>query len=218
MRFRYASDRSLLVYFGEEISLEAHCAVRKLLLSLQRESLAGVCNLHPAYCSLLVQFDPCVINHQDIEHSLRDRIAGLDAIELPPARTVEIPVHYGGDAGPDLDSVAELHGMTPSQVVHLHSSATYTVYFLGFVPGFAYLGGLPDTLRTPRLPTPRTRVPAGSVGIAGSQTGVYPFTTPGGWRLIGRTPLEMFRADRENMSLLAIGDHVRFRPVERNQV
>jgi KipI family sensor histidine kinase inhibitor len=212
MRFRYASDQSLLVYFGDEISLEAHYGVRKLLLSLEQDSLTGVCNLHPAYCSLLVQFDPCRVNHEEMERALRDRIAGLDAVALPAARTVEIPVNYGGESGPDLESVAALHGLTTNEVVQLHSGATYIVYFLGFVPGFAYMGGLPNALSTPRLPAPRTRVPAGSVGIAGNQTGVYPFVTPGGWRLIGKTPLQMFRADRENMSLLEIGDQVRFRP------
>lgn len=211
MWFRYASDQSILVYFGQEIGLESHHRVRKLLRSLETNPLAHVRNLHPAYCSLLVQFDPCNLDHNELEHSLRERIPGLDAIMLPEPRTVEIPVHYGGDSGPDLESVATLHGLTSGEVVRLHSSASYVVYFLGFVPGFAYLGGLPEALATPRLPAPRTRVPAGSVGIAANQTGVYPFATPGGWRLIGRTPLPMFRADRENMSVLEIGDHVRFR-------
>ena len=135
-------------------------------------------------------------------------------IELPPVRTVEIPVSYGGEYGPDLNDVAALHGLSAHDVVRLHSEAVYTVYFLGFVPGFAYMGGLPEALATPRLPAPRKRVEAGSVGIGGGQTGVYPFPTPGGWRLIGRTPLPMFQAGRENMSLLEIGDQVRFRPTQ----
>lgn len=213
MRFRYASDQSLLVYFGEEISLEAHSRLRKLLRSLETDALPHVRNLHPAYSSLLVQFDPCQMDHDELEHKLRERVNGFDAVMLPPARIVEIPVHYGGESGPDLESVAALHGLSCDEVVRLHSGATYVVYFLGFVPGFAYLGGLPDALCTPRLPVPRTRVPAGSVAIAGSQTGVYPFATPGGWRLIGKTPLALFQADRENMSLLETGDHVRFRPM-----
>ena len=110
-----------------------------------------------------------------------------------------------------------MHGLTPQQAIELHASATYFVYFLGFVPGFAYLGGLPEALATPRLPTPRRSVPAGSVGIAGNQTGVYPFATPGGWRLIGRTPVAMFRPDRNDMSLLSIGDRVRFMPISAEQ-
>jgi inhibitor of KinA len=109
--------------------------------------------------------------------------------------------------------VCAIHGLTPAQVIELHASAEYLVYFLGFVPGFAYLGELPEALVTPRLAVPRRRVPAGSVGIAGNQTGVYPFATPGGWRLIGRTPVAMFRDEREGFSLLTIGDRVRFAPI-----
>jgi inhibitor of KinA len=110
-----------------------------------------------------------------------------------------------------------MHGMTPEQVIELHSSTTYLVYFLGFIPGFAYLGELPEALVTPRLATPRRSVPPGSVGIAGSQTGVYPFATPGGWRLLGRTPVSMFRSDRNELSLLTIGDRVRFTPISSEQ-
>jgi inhibitor of KinA len=126
---------------------------------------------------------------------------------------VEIPVCYGGEFGPDLAEVCKLHGMAEAQAIELHASFEYLVYFLGFVPGFAYLGELPKELVTPRLAAPRKRVPAGSVGIAGNQTGVYPFATPGGWRLLGRTPIKMFRADSDGLSLLSIGDHVRFAPI-----
>jgi inhibitor of KinA len=126
---------------------------------------------------------------------------------------LEIPTCYGGQFGPDLNEVAVLHSTTPAQVIELHASVTYLVYFLGFVPGFAYLGEIPEEMATPRLATPRRSVPAGSVGIAGGQTGVYPFATPGGWRLIGRTPVAMFRHDRANMSFLSIGDRVRFTPI-----
>jgi inhibitor of KinA len=130
---------------------------------------------------------------------------------------VEIPVCYGGEHGPDLNDVGATHNMTPAQVVELHSSTTYVVYFLGFVPGFAYLGELPKALATPRLPTPRRRVPPGSVGIAGNQTGVYPVATPGGWRLLGRTPISMFRPGSNGLSLLSIGDRVRFSPISPKQ-
>jgi inhibitor of KinA len=216
MQFQYASDQALLVTFGNEISLEVHWQVHRLLRSLQQDPLPGVWNLHPAYCSLLLRFDPCRVEPSELEELVRDRSARCDSMELPPARTVEIPVSYGAEAGPDLDSVAAMHRMTADEIVKLHSDAVYTVYFLGFVPGFAYLGGLPEALATPRRATPRTRVEAGSVGIGGNQTGVYPFATPGGWQIIGRTPLEMFQAERENMSLLEIGDEVRFRPIGRD--
>ena len=237
MRFVAASDQSLLVSFEPRttrsqklgpagaqaprrstprvnvISAEAHQQVRRLLRIIEIDPIAAVKNLHPAYSSVLVKFDALKLRHQDLEARLRDRLDRMEHVALPEPRIVEIPVCYGGEFGPDLKDVAELHGLTPAQVVDLHSSTIYTAYFLGFTPGFAYLGELPDPLHTPRLATPRRSVPAGSVGIAGSQTGVYPISTPGGWRLLGRTPADMFRPDRAAMSLLAIGDRVKFVPI-----
>jgi len=207
--FQYASDSSLMIYFGGEIALDTHHRILKLLRLLERDPIHGVRNLHPAYCSLLVVFDALAQDHENLQRLLAEYLERSEATPLPEPRTVAIPVHYDG---PDLQDVAALHNLSTGQVIELHSSATYVVYFLGFVPGFAYLGGLPSELATPRLQTPRKRVPAGSVAIGGNQTGVYPFSTPGGWRLIGRTPLEIFRADRPGMSLLSIGDIVRFQP------
>jgi inhibitor of KinA len=226
-RFQFASDQSLLVYFEQvkekgraqarplqsQITLQANENVRKLLRLLELEPVAGVRNLHPAYCSLLIKFDGLRLRHEEVEAMLRQYLERLDEVKLPEARLVEIPVCYGGEFGPDLTEVCAIHGMAPAQAIELHASTSYLVYFLGFVPGFAYLGELPEALVTPRLATPRRRVPAGSVGIAGNQTGVYPFATPGGWRLLGRTPLAMFRAEREGLSLLSIGDRVRFTPI-----
>jgi inhibitor of KinA len=216
-RFEPASDQSLLIYFGEKITARANEQVRKLLRLLEAEPIAGVRNLHPAYCSLLVKFDPLKWRHEKLEKELRKYLARLEGVKLPEPCEVEIPVCYGGEYGPDLDEVAALHKTTPEQVIQLHSSASYLVYFLGFVPGFAYLGELPRALVTPRLATPRKKVPVGSVGIAGNQTGVYPFETPGGWRLLGRTPVSMFRTDRDGLSLLSIGDRVRFVPIPRER-
>ncbi len=212
-RFQWASDQSLLVYFGQKITLQAHQQVRKLLRLLELEPVAGIRNLHPAYRSLLVKFNGLRLRHDEVEAILRRYLERLEGIKLPRPRRVEIPVCYGGEFGPDLAEVCAIHGLTPAQVVELHASTEYLVYFLGFVPGFAYLGELPEALVTPRLVVPRRRVPAGSVGIAGNQTGVYPFATPGGWRLIGRTPVAMFRVEREGFSLLAIGDRMRFAPI-----
>jgi KipI family sensor histidine kinase inhibitor len=212
-RFQRASDQSLLVYFGDQITREAHERVRRLLRLLEMKPIAGVRNLHPAYCSVLIKFDALKLQHEDLQEILKQYLGRLEAITLPEPRQVEIPVCYGGEHGPDLLDVSALHNMTPEQVIELHSSATYVVYFLGFVPGFAYLGELPEVLVTPRLATPRRRVPPGSVGVAGNQTGVYPFATPGGWRLLGRTPVQMFRPDRNELSLLSIGDRVRFTPI-----
>jgi KipI family sensor histidine kinase inhibitor len=212
-RFQFASDQSLLVYFGQEITLHAHQQVMKLLRLLQLEPVAGIHNLHPAYCSLLVKFDALRLRHDEVEAILRQYLERLEDVILPEPRHVEIPVCYGGEFGPDLTEVCAMHGLTAAHAIELHASAEYLVYFLGFVPGFAYLGELPKELVTPRLATPRRKVPAGSVGIAGNQTGVYPFATPGGWRLLGRTPLAMFQADQDGLSLLSIGDRVRFTPI-----
>jgi inhibitor of KinA len=217
VRFEPASDRSLLVYFGQQITIDAHQLVRSLLRLLETEPIAGIRNLNPAYCSLLLSFDPLKLTHGELETILRSYLGRLDSVRLPETRQMEIPVCYGGEFGPDLNDVASLHGMTPSHAIELHISVTYIIYFLGFVPGFAYLGELPEALATPRLATPRRSVPSGSVGIAGCQTGVYPFATPGGWRLIGRTPVAMFRPDRNNMCLLSIGDRVRFTPISSAQ-
>ena len=216
-RFQRASDQSLLIYFGQQITLDAHERVRKFLLLLEQAPIAGIRNLHPAYCSVLVKFDALKWRHEQLEEILKQYLDRMEDVTLPERRQVEIPVCYGGEHGPDLIDVSKIHGMTPAQVIQLHSSSTYVVYFLGFVPGFAYLGELPQALVTPRLATPRRRVPPGSVGIAGRQTGVYPVATPGGWRLLGRTPISMFRPDRTGFSFLSIGDRVRFTPINQEQ-
>jgi KipI family sensor histidine kinase inhibitor len=205
--FRYASDQSLLVQLGDRIDLETHHRVLKLLKLLESEPVPGVRNLHPAYNSILIVFDPVDQEHRNIERTIATYHDRLDEMQLPPPRTVEIPVIYDG---PDLADVAKYHSITPERVVQVHSQATYIVYFVGFVPGFAYLGGLPSELATPRLASPRKRVAKGSVAIGGTHTGVYPFDTPGGWRLIGRTPLEIFDPESAELSRLRIGDQVRF--------
>jgi inhibitor of KinA len=231
VQFQIASDRSLLVYFGPHekksgakaphaqnlITIESNERVRRLLRMTDLEPIAGVRNLHPAYCSLLIKFDAMLLRHEQLEEILRGYIDRMEKAALPEPRLVEIPVCYGGEFGPDLEEVAELHRITSAQAIELHASTHYLVYFLGFAPGFAYLGELPEALVTPRLTMPRRGVPAGSVGIAGSQTGVYPISTPGGWRLLGRTPLAMFRPERAEMSLLSIGDRVRFVPISRER-
>jgi inhibitor of KinA len=231
VQFQIASDQSLLVCFGQpkekspakarplqnQITIKGHEQVRRLLRLMELEPVVGVRNLHPAYCSVLVKFDGMKLRHDELEEVLRGYIERMGRVALPEPRLVEIPVCYGGEFGPDLEEVAELHGITTAEAVELHASTHYLVYFLGFAPGFAYLGELPEALVTPRLATPRRSVSAGSVGIAGSQTGVYPISTPGGWRLLGRTPLAMFRPERAEMSLLSIGDRVRFVPISREQ-
>lgn len=210
MTIRPASDRSLLVCFGQKISPEAHRRV--VSLSRRLGGIRGILNHHPAYSSVLVDFDPRLRESAEIEALLRE-LAGENGADGAIERTVEIPVIYGGEYGADLEDVARHTGLPAERVVELHSSAEYLVYFLGFSPGFPYLGGLPAELSTPRLPAPRKLVPGGSVAIGGSQTGIYPVDSPGGWRIIGRTPLRLFDAEALPPALLAMGDRVRFVPI-----
>src|SRR5262249_19581392 len=162
-------------------------------------------DVSPAYASILLRFDPRRADHAALGARVESLAGDLDDAPLPEPRVVEIPVRYGGEDGPDLGDGARFGGMTPEEGVALRAGAVYDVYFLGFRPGFAYLGAVPDRIACPRLDAPRRAVPAGSVGIAGRQTGVYPSCTPGGWRLIGRTPASMFDPARTPMSLLSLG-------------
>jgi KipI family sensor histidine kinase inhibitor len=214
---RPASDRSLLVSFGAAISLESHHQVFHLTRSL--EGVRGILNLHPAYASVLIEFDPRLVESAAIEALVHQKMAvQADPRAAEAPRTVEIPVRYGGEFGPDLDDVARHTGLSPERVVELHSSADYLIYFLGFAPGFAYLGGLPPELATPRISAPRKHVPAGSVAIGGNQTGVYPIVSPGGWRLIGRTSVKLFDPGAAEPVLLRMGDRLRFVAIAEDPV
>jgi inhibitor of KinA len=217
VRFRAASDQATLVYLGEEIGLPAHERVLKLLRLLQKEPPQWLRNVQPAYCSLMITFDSCQVDHADVQAALLACEKRAETTRPPKPRAVEIPVCYGGEFGPDLDDVAQLHGLSSPEVTQLHALSTYRAYFLGFAPGFAYLGDLAEEIATPRLDSPRKKVAAGSVAIAGRQTAIYPFATPGGWRLIGRTPLTMFEAHRKPMELISIGDQVKFQPISREE-
>jgi inhibitor of KinA len=217
VRFCVASDQAVLVYLGEGIGLPAQERVWKFLRLLQKEPPEWLRNLQPAYTSLMVTFDACRVDHEEVEIALRNYALRANRTRRPKPRSLQIPVCYGEEFGPDLEDVAKFHGLKKSEVVARHSAETYRAYFLGFAPGFAYLGDLPETIATPRLETPRKKVAAGSIGIAGRQTGVYPFSTPGGWRLIGRTPMAMFRSDRKSMNAISMGDEVRFRAISREE-
>lgn len=221
-------DRSLLIHLGDSIDEATHQLVRAVWARLTATPPVGLIEIVPAFASVAAHYDPAAVPNGGAAGSDRapyerfsDAVLGV-LVDLDPAavaepRRVEIPVCYGGAYGPDLDDVARRHSLTPDDVVRLHSGATYHVYMLGFDAGFAYLAGLPSDIATPRRPEPRTSVPAGSVGIGGSQTGVYPLPSPGGWQLIGRTPLRLFDATRESPTLLEVGDEVVFRPIAANE-
>ena len=209
MTIQPASDRSLFISFGDEISIHAHRQVARLTHAL--EGQRDVLNLHPAFASVLIDFDPRFHSHADIEALVRRRIQTA-CDQARETRVVEIPVCYGGEFGPDLEDVARHAGLSPERVVELHAAADYLVYFVGFATCFPYLGGLPPELATPRLAAPRKHVPAGSVAIGGSQAGIYPLASPGGWRIVGRTPLTLFDPQASPPPLLRMGDRVRFTP------
>ena len=208
-----------MVTLGDSIDEATHRLVRAATARIDRHTLRGIVDQVPAFTSIAVHYDPAVVAEQsgtagpyDFVRDALDRLlADVAAEDLPAPRTVEIPVCYGGDLGPDLDEVARSHDLTPDDVISIHTSGNYLVYMIGFMPGFAYLGGLPERIATPRRKTPRTAVPAGTVGIGGSQTGVYPLVSPGGWNLIGRTPRAIFDIRRDEPTLLSTGDRVRFR-------
>jgi inhibitor of KinA len=215
MKIIPASDSSLLMVFGTAISPDLQQRVLSVFHGLQALQDSRIRNLHPAYASLLIDFDPLQVSHQEVA-ALVESLSGTDdAVATHNSEVVEIPVCYDVAFGPDLADVAAYNRISIDDVVRLHSLSTYYVCFLGFTAGFAYMGGLPQVLHTPRLPTPRRMVAAGSVGIAGAQTGVYPAETPGGWRLVGRTPLRMFDPQAEVPTRLRPGDRVRFTPIDR---
>jgi inhibitor of KinA len=213
VRFQPAGDRGLVVEFENVLSLEVNARVRALGLALEAARLPGLVEVVPTYRSLGVQFDPLATSWSALQAQIEGVMARLDPADLPPPRLVELPTVYGGEYGPDLPFVAQHAGLSEAEVIRLHSQATYHVYMIGFSAGFAYLGGLPEPLHTPRLPSPRTRTPKGSVAIGGSQTGAYPADTPGGWRIIGRTPVELFDPRREPPTPMQPGDQVRFVPI-----
>jgi inhibitor of KinA len=215
MKITPASDSSLLVVFGDVISLEMQERVLALFRALQARRDQWIRNLHPGYASLLIDFDPLLVTQQEVEGLVESVADDRSTAATEGAQDIEIPVCYDTEFGPDLADVAAHTNLPIDEVIGLHSSATYRVCFLGFTAGFAYLGGLPEALHMPRLATPRGAVAEGSVGIAGGQTGVYPAETPGGWRLIGRTPLRMFDPRRERPSLLMTGDRTRFIAIDR---
>lgn len=214
-RFHLAGDRGLLVEYGDGIDPIVNNKVRSMAIVIEQNTLAGVLEIIPTYRSLLIVYDPSGTSPDHLRKSLDSLEENLKDIRIPPPATVEIPVCYGGEFGPDIDFVAESHQLAIEEVIRIHSEPEYLIYMVGFTPGFPFLGGLPDILHTPRLETPRTFVPQGSVGIANGQTGVYPVASPGGWQLIGRTPVTLFAPQRPNPFLYQAGDKIKFQPISR---
>jgi inhibitor of KinA len=206
-------DSGVLIVLEGRITKQINRSVMALHRYLQENRFPGMTESVPAYCTLAVFFDPLVITYEAVVSELQNAASAARAVQPAGQRTIEVPVVYGGEYGPDLDDLARLKGITAEEIVKLHAGSEYTVGMIGFYPGFPYLIGLPEKLAAPRKLNPRKRVPAGSVGIAGQQTGIYPRETPGGWQIIGRTPLVLFNIHRPRPFLFQTGDRVIFRPV-----
>lgn len=203
-------DSALLVQLGDEIDFTINQCVHTLAALIHTFPLAGVIETVPAYATLLVHYDPLVLTEAEIRKWIREKLDLMRDANARKLRQFEVPVQYGGEYGVDLKSIADYHHLSVDDVIRIHSEKTYTIFMMGFTPGFPYMGKLDDAIVTPRLETPRTRVPAGTVAIAGSQTGIYPIDSPGGWRLIGHTSLRLFEPELESPFLFSPGDEVRF--------
>ena len=215
-RFLPTGDTSVCVEFGNEINQKINSEIRAFNILLNEEKIKGVVETVPTYRSIMVHYDPGVISNKQLVARLKALTGKMDKVEIPPSEVLEIPVLYGGEEmGPDMAFVAEHAGISEAEVIKLHTEPEYLIYMLGFTPGFTYLGGLNDKIETPRLKTPRVKIPAGSVGIAGKQTGVYPIDSPGGWQLIGRTPVRMYDPEREVPILPQAGQYIKFTAIDR---
>ena len=203
-------DSALLVKLGDEIDITINQRVHALAALIKLSPLDGLVETVPAYASLLIHYDPILLTYVRICSWVRGKLDQLESAHLRTPRHFEVPVRYGGESGADLQSVADFHHLRVEDVIRIHSERIYTIYMMGFTPGFPYMGKLDDAISTPRLETPRTHVPAGTVAIAGSQTGIYPIDSPGGWRLLGRTSLQIFDLNSESPFLFAPGDEVKF--------
>ena len=211
-------DCAISIDFGQVIDPKINRQIRQIIEQIKDLQLDGIIELVPTYCALLVQYDAMVYSYSDIcrilEPTLQESVMD-SANEL--VTIVEIPTVYGGEFGPDLGFVASHNHLSEAEVVSIHSGTDYLVYMLGFIPGFTYLGGMDPRIATPRLSSPRTLIPAGSVGIAGEQTGTYPSDSPGGWQIIGRTPVTMYDMSKKQAALLQAGDYVRYVPIDENE-
>jgi KipI family sensor histidine kinase inhibitor len=216
-RFLPAGDSAVSVELGDEISREANTRALTLERLLFDARLPGLVDTVPTFRSLLVHYDPLVLPWPTLRARLSDLVAGLADARPPAGRRVELPCAYGGAHGPDLEAVAGRLGLTPADVVRLHAGAEHYVYFVGFTPGLPYMAGQPPELTIPRLDRPRTKTPAGSVGIGGTQTSIYSVESPGGFWLLGRTPVPLYDPAAPAPILLRAGDHVRFRPIDAGE-
>lgn len=215
--FKQSGDSTLTVYFENKIDPSVNRQVCTLSDSIKENPIKGVTELLPTFNALTVFYDPFKISSSSLERKIRKRLGNSVGDSNGKKRIFVIPVCYDDEFALDINNVCEHNSLTRDEVVKIHSSSDYLIYMLGFLPGFAYLGGLDKRLHTPRLKSPRTEIPAGSVGIGGNQTGMYPLASPGGWQIIGKTPLHLFDAERENPIFYSAGDYIRFKPIDKEE-
>lgn len=212
-----AGDRAVCVELGDEISVAVNTRVRALETLIQEKAVAGVVETVPTFRSLLVYYDPLATEYEALVAAIQQLSGAAGHVALPPSRNVELPCCYDPDLGLDLEAAAARLGLPSREVARLHAEPTYHLYFIGFTPGLPYMTGMPERIHLPRLPTPRTKVPAGSVGIGGIQCCIYSVESPGGYWILGRTPLRLYDPDALDPVLLRAGDRVHFRPVDRSE-
>ena len=217
VRYLVAGDSAVCVEFGNEISPEINKKIRAFKIAVEKSNIPGIVETVPTYRSLLVHYHPEVIGFKALTEEFEKLMGSLSSIPIPPPTVIEIPVLYGGEMGPDIENVAEHNHKTVEEVIKIHTSEEYLIYMIGFIAGFPYLGGMSKEIATPRLKSPRVKIEGGSVGIAGEQTGIYPVASPGGWQLIGRTPLKLYDADREKPVLLEAGQYIKFAAVTEEE-
>ena len=211
-------DRAISIDFGQVIDPKINRHIRQTIERIKELQLDGIIELVPTYCALLVEYDAMLYSYSDICNIIEPTLEeGMTDTTNELVTVVEVPTVYGGDFGPDLSFVASHNHLSEDEVVSIHSGTDYLVYMLGFIPGFTYLGGMDPRIATPRLSSPRTLIPAGSVGIAGEQTGTYPSDSPGGWQIIGRTPVTMYDMSKAQAALLNAGDYVRYVPIDESE-
>jgi len=211
-------DRALLVELGDEISPLVNRKVRELFITLQNRTIEGIVETVPSYRSLLIVYEPRRVRLSTLQKAIDELQKTVDISKIPEPKKLKIPVVYGGEYGPDLEWVARYHGITHEEAVKRHTGNIYQVYMIGFTPGFAYMGELPENIATPRRETPRTAIPAGSVGIAQRETGIYPVVSPAGWQIIGRTPLKLFDETKWPPALMEMGDSIQFFSIEEEEM